>query len=403
MLDLDNFRLVNDGLGYVAGDELLIQIAARLHDPMLGADLLARQGGDEFLLLVSDAVGGPAKVMDIEATAKRVHELLQKPFELDGVDFTITASLGVATFPRDAMDVKTLLSSADIAMHRSKARGQGGTEVFSSGQDDPVRRLRLATQLRQAVAQERWELHYQPVVDLAGGHVVGVEALIRGRDERGELIPPGDFIPLAEDIGAIGAIGEWVIGEMSRQTRAWNDAGLSLDVGFNVSPRQLLSSRFAEDLVHTLGIAGVDPSHVVIEVTESAATTDPEHTRSTLHRLHDAGLRIAIDDFGTGYSSLGRLRQLPIDVLKIDRSFVSGAHLDRDAGIMVQAMVQLAKSLGIEPLAEGIETSEDLAFLRALDCPVGQGFLFSRPMTASAMTELLLGGASMIEHRVAVA
>jgi diguanylate cyclase (GGDEF)-like protein/PAS domain S-box-containing protein len=395
-IDLDYFRLVNDGLGYLAGDELLVQIAARLRDSSLGTELVARQSGDEFLLLLCDPADGPAKVCGIEAVASRIHELFAEPFTVEGVDFTISGSLGVATFPRDAADWKTLLSHADVAMHRSKSNGPGGTVVFSSSHDDPMRRLRMATQLRKAVALRSWELLYQPVVDLADGHIEGVEALIRGRAGNGDLIPPNDFISLAEDIGAIGAIGDWVIDEMARQMRAWNDAGLHLDVGLNVSPRQLLSTRFAEQLVHKLTVAGIDLRRVVIEITESASVTEPDHSRAILQVLHDAGLQIAIDDFGTGYSSLGRLKQMPVDILKIDRSFVSNAHRDPEARIMVQAMVQLAKNLGIRPLAEGVETTEDLAFLRALDCPMGQGFLFSYPVPASEISELLVAGASLI-------
>jgi len=405
-IDLDNFKLVNDSLGRAVGDQLLVQLAARLRGLSRRTDLVARQSGDEFLLLLSDLAKGPgtvpgtdASLLAAESVASRVHDVFRDPFTFEGVDFTISASLGIGMFPRDATDGKTLISHADVAMHRSKQIGPGGTVVFSSDEEDPMRRLRLSTQLRQAVERQSWELHYQPVVDLTDGHIGGVEALIRGRAENGDLIPPGEFIPLAEEIGLIGAIGDWVLNEMCRQIREWQDAGLQIDVGFNVSPRQLWSARFPEELLHTLEAAGVDPHHVVIEITESTAMTDPERTREILQSLHGAGFQIAIDDFGTGYSSLGRLRDLPIDILKIDRSFVSGAHLDREAGTMVQAMVQLAKNLGMLPLAEGVETTEELAFLRALDCPIGQGFLFSRPVPASEITELLTHGSSLIPPR----
>jgi PAS domain S-box-containing protein/diguanylate cyclase (GGDEF)-like protein len=395
-LDLDSFSLVNDSLGYSAGDELLALVAARLRALIPETSMVAREGGDQFLLLMSDLGGGPAgpadmeaSVLAVDAVARRVHELLKEPFTVEGVDFIVTGSIGIGMFPRDASDGRTLVGQAEVAMFRSKALGPGGTVVFTKDEEDPMRRLRQVTELRRAVERQSWVLHYQPIVDLGDGHVDSVEALIRGRTENGDLISPDNFIPLAEDIGVIGDIGDWVVGDMCRQMREWNDAGLSPTVGFNLAPRQLLSAHFAENLVHTIESAGVDPRHVVIEITESATLTDAKQTRETLQTLHDAGFRIAIDDFGTGYSSLGRLKHLPIDILKIDRSFVRDAHLDRDAGIMVQTMVQLAKNLGMQPLAEGVETTEELAFLRALDCPLAQGFLFSRPVPASEITELL--------------
>ncbi len=266
-LDLDNFKLVNDSLGHVAGDHLLVQLAERLETLKRGTDLVARQSGDEFLILVSDPSGGPAtpddaesSLLAIEARARSVHDLFREPFTLDGVDFTLSASLGIGVFPRDATDAKSLLSHADVAMYRSKARGPGGTMVFSTEQDDPMRRLRLATQLRQAVERESWMLHYQPIVDLTDGHIHGVEALVRGVAENGDLIPPVDFIPLAEEIGLIEHIGNWVIEEMCRQVQAWEADGLHVEVAVNVSPRQLWSARFAEDVPGDAARGGRGPA-----------------------------------------------------------------------------------------------------------------------------------------------
>ena len=395
LLDLDNFKLVNDSLGHDAGDALLVQLSERLSALTRETDLVAHQSEDEFLLLLSDLGNGPgtlpgtdAALLASEAVASRIHELFRDPFTLEGAELYVTASIGISLFPRDAADVASLLSNADVAMYRSKSAGPGGTVAFSPAEEDPMLRLRHTTNLRQAVEREIWELYYQPVVDLVDGSVQGVEALIRGRDENGDLIPPMEFIPLAEEIGLIEPIGDWVMDEMLRQMKEWADAGIDLDVGFNVSPRQLWSGRFAEKVLSKVEAAGVDPHRVVVEITESTAMTDPDRTLAILQTLHDAELMIAIDDFGTGYSSLARLKHLPIDILKIDRSFVSEAHLDRDAGTMVRAMVQLAKNLGMIPLAEGIETAEELAFLRALACPLAQGYLFSRPVPAGEIPAL---------------
>jgi diguanylate cyclase (GGDEF)-like protein/PAS domain S-box-containing protein len=395
-LDLDNFKLVNDSLGHKAGDELLVELAARLSALTRETDIVARQSGDEFLLLLSDLDAGPGAVpgadpalLAVEAVAGRVHELFREPFTALGAEVYVTASVGISIFPRDADDAPTLLSNADVAMYRSKHAGPGGTVAFAPADEDPMLRLRLTTQLRQAVEHQSWVLYYQPVVDMVDGSLQGVEALIRGLTESGELIPPLEFIPLAEEIGLIEPIGDWVMHEMCRQLRAWNDADMTLTVGFNVSPRQLWSARFPDKLLGQVQAMRLDPHQIVVEITESTAMTDPDRTREILQTLHDAGFQIAIDDFGTGYSSLARLKDLPIDILKIDRSFVSDAHMDHDAGTMVQAMVQLAKNLGMTPLAEGVETVEELAFLRALNCPLGQGYLFSRPVPPEVIEEMV--------------
>ncbi len=395
-LDLDNFKLVNDSLGHKAGDEMLVELADRLSALTRETDLVARQSGDEFLLLLSDLDAGPgampganAALLAAEAVAGRVHELFREPFTPKGAEFYVTASIGISIFPRDADDASSLLSNADVAMYRSKNASPGGTVAFAPAEEDPMLRLRLTTQLRQAVERESWVLHYQPVVDMVDGSLQGVEALIRGLTESGELIPPLEFIPLAEEIGLIEPIGDWVMVEICRQLRAWNDANMTLTVGVNVSPRQLWSARFPQKLLGQVQAMQLDPHQIVVEITESTAMADPDRTRDILQTLHDAGFLIAIDDFGTGYSSLARLKDLPVDILKIDRSFVSDVHVDHDAGTMVQAMVQLAKNLGMTPLAEGVETVEELAFLRALNCPLGQGYLFSRPVPPEVIEEIV--------------
>ena len=398
-LDLDNFKLVNDSLGHHAGDELLIQLAERLRGCTRETDMVARQGGDEFLLLLADlergmgpVSGTEAGVLVAESVSTRVHEALREPFDLDGVEFFASASIGVSLFPQDAADATSLLKNADTAMYQSKKSDPGGYVVYASGAEDASERLSLTTRLRRAVEQQHWVLHWQPVVDLEEGTVSGAEALIRWREPNGGLVPPGEFIPIAEELGLIEAIGDWVIDEVARQRMAWETEGIDLRVGFNLSPRQLWSGRLTEKVMEKLSGAGVDPHDVVVEITESTAMADPDRTQRVLSELHAWGLTLAIDDFGTGYSSLARLKHLPVDILKIDRTFIHDVDRDEDSGRMVEAMVQLAHGLGMTPLAEGIETAEELAFLRESGCTLGQGFYFARPVPAEDIPALLVPG-----------
>ena len=406
-LDLDNFKLVNDSLGHHAGDELLKQLAERLRGCTRETDMVARQGGDEFLLLLADLERGMGPVSGTEAglfvaesVSTRVHEALQEPFDLGGVEFFASASIGVSLFPQDAEDAATLLKNADTAMYQSKKAEPGGYVVYASGADDAIERLSFTTRLRRAVEQQHWVLHWQPVVDLSAGTVSGVEALIRWRETNGGLVPPGEFIPLAEELGLIEAIGDWVIDEVARQRKAWEAEGIDVRVGFNLSPRQLWSGRLTEKMMDKLSSAGVDPGDVVVEITESTAMADPDRTQRVLTELHAWGLTLAIDDFGTGYSSLARLKHLPIDILKIDRSFIHEVDRDEDSGRMVEAMVQLAHGLGMTPLAEGIETAEELAFLREAGCTLGQGFHFARPVPASEIPALLVRESLIPDHAI---
>jgi diguanylate cyclase (GGDEF)-like protein len=387
---------VNDSLGHHAGDELLKQLANRLRGCTRETDLVARQGGDEFLLLLADlergigpVAGTDAGLLVAESVATRVHQALHEPFDLGGVEFFTSASLGVSLFPQDATDAISLLKNADTAMYQSKKAEPGGYIVYASGSDEAIERLSLTTRLRRAVEQKHWVLHWQPIVELQGGTVTGLEALIRWSEPNGGIVPPGEFIPIAEELGLIEAIGDWVIDELAHQRKVWEAQGIDVRLGFNLSPRQLWSGRLPEKLMAKLTAADVDPRDIVVEITESTAMADPDRTQRVLADLHAWGLSLAIDDFGTGYSSLARLKHLPVDILKIDRSFIHAVDRDDGSGRMVEAMIQLAHGLGMVPLAEGIETEGELAFLQAAGCTRGQGFLFSRPVPADQIPALL--------------
>jgi EAL domain-containing protein (putative c-di-GMP-specific phosphodiesterase class I) len=296
----------------------------------------------------------------------------------------------VSVFPKDAPDGATLLRNADLAMYQSKRNGPGGSVTYSSDERDPRSQLSLATGLRKAVENGSWVLHYQPIIDLRTGNVTGVEALIRWKDPERGLVYPGDFLPAAEDMGLTGAMGDWVLEEMCRQSRAWSEAGLSLDVGMNLSARQLQQPDLADRILSRVEAWGVDPRTVVVELTESTAMMDLRRTERVLWALREQGVRVAIDDFGTGYSSLSRLTHLPVEILKIDRSFVRYVLDDANARTVVVAMIRLAHALGMDALAEGIETDEQWRFLAEHGCPLGQGFLFSRPVDGEVLTKRLL-------------
>jgi len=393
-VDVDNFKLVNDSLGHEAGDELIVQLADRLREATRETDLVARPGGDEFLMLLADldrvtaVPGRDGATLVAESVAGRVQAALRHPFEVAGTELYVTASLGISLFPNHGDDAETLLKHADSAMFRSKRSHPGGYVLHGGGDVDPMSKLALSTRLRKAVENQAWVLHYQPLIDLSTASMVGVEALIRWPEPGGGLVPPGEFIPLAEEMGLIEAIGDWVVEELSRQDTAWRLEGLSLDISFNLSPRQLWQTDVVDKIMSRIEAVGMDPSRLTVEITESTAMTDPDRTQRILQDIHDRGLKLAIDDFGTGYSSLARLKHMPVDVLKIDRSFIRDVDTDRDAASMVSAMIGLAHNLGMSALAEGIETEGEWRFLVDRGCPFGQGYYFSRPVPASEILAL---------------
>jgi EAL domain-containing protein (putative c-di-GMP-specific phosphodiesterase class I) len=303
-----------------------------------------------------------------------------------------TPSIGISLFPDDARDAQELMRNADAAMYVHKRSGNGHSAVHSSG-SDPMEQLSSLNRLRRAVEEQDWELHYQPIVDLATEEVLAVEALLRWCDPAGGITRPGEFIPLAEETGLIQSIGDWVLREVCRQMREWHDAGIDLDVSMNVSPLQLSHGGIVDEITSHLDVHHLPRESLIVELTESTAMADPEQVQKLLWELRGHGLRIAIDDFGTGASSLARLRHLPVEILKIDRAFVADAAQDANAASMVGAIVELARTLGMIPLAEAVETQEQREIVQRLGCTLAQGYLFSRPVPAGELTTRISEGA----------
>jgi diguanylate cyclase (GGDEF)-like protein/PAS domain S-box-containing protein len=406
-LDVDDFKLVNDSLGHEAGDEVLRQLAARLKESTRETDLVARMSGDQFLMLIADVERADVGEVDgvlltVDSVADRVHESLKEPFMIGDTELYLSVSMGISVMPHHAADAAGLLQGAESAMHESKRTGRGGSALSTAGAIDSAAKLQLVTRLRRAVERSQWTLHYQPIVELATAQVIGVEALLRWED-RGTTTPPAVFIPLAEELGLIEAIGDWVVEELARQDAAWRADGLALELGFNLSPRQLWQSDLSQRILSRLEAAGVAPGSVVVEITESSAVKDFDRWQFVLGELRSKGLRLALDDFGTGYSSLSRLRSLPIEILKIDRSFVSRVHDDPEAESIVTAIIELGRGLGMKTLAEGIETEQERSFLADHGCQLGQGYYFSRPIPPEEVTAKCLSGELAVSPSVLLA
>ena len=390
--DLDDFKTVNDSLGHDAGDQLLVAVAERLRAVMRPEDTTARFGGDEFAILLEETTEDGTR-----RAAERILEALRSPFEFQGRQVVMRASIGAAITSDEETQPDDLLRQADLAMYNAKSSGKGRFAFYEPQMHlAAMTRMELKADLERAIATGQFDLHYQPIVDLRSGRVTGLEALLRWHHpERGVVLPP-EFIPIAEETGLIVALGGWVIAAACQQLADWEAAGQRAgtarehpSVWVNVSARQLQEPDFVEGVAEALRSTGIEADRLTLEITESALMADVDQSAATLHRLRALGVRLAIDDFGTGYSSLSYLERLPVEVLKIDRSFTAAIGHGRDVPVLVRSIVKLGQTLHMQVLAEGIETAEQLARLRAIDCHLGQGFHFSPALPADEVMELL--------------
>ena len=387
--DVDQFKVVNAELGHDGGDGLLVAVAERLADLLRPGDTVAHMGGDEFALLCED-IGSYAEAVGI---AGRILEAFEKPFRVKGVDLTVTASVGVAIGARDGTDAELLLRNADVAMYRAKDRGRDRFEVFEESMlAHASERFTVENDLRRAIGQGQLRLYYQPIVHLDTGVIAGFEALVRWQHPARGLLPPSEFIPSAEQSGLIVPLGRFVLAEACMEAATWQAAATgsdSLRVSVNVSARQLVQPGWSDEVAQVLAESGLRPRQLVLEITESVLMDDTDTTALRLEELRRLGVRIAIDDFGTGYSSLGYLRRLPVDILKIDKSFIDGVAEGPHESALARAVVKLASTLRLEAVAEGISSRKQLLQLRRLRCPYGQGYYFSRPLPPAALPRLL--------------
>ncbi len=390
VMNLDRFKLVNESCSHGAGDTLLRMVADRLRGAVREGDTVARLGADAFAVLATDL----ARPDDVSAVARKIREAMHAPFWLEARDLHVTVSIGASIYPRDGEEFDILLRNADAAMHRVKAEGRNGFQFYAAAMTrQATERVELENELRLALGKNELEIHYQPQVVLANGRIVGVEALMRWNHRGRGWISPGQFIPIAEDSDLIHPLGEFALAEGCRRIRAWNDAGFaSLRLAVNVSAQQFRSAGFVEAVGRALRAAELEPACLELELTESVLVENREEAADILKRLKALGVQIAVDDFGTGYSSLSYLSRLPIDCLKIDRSFVSRVHEKGHDAAITQAVISLAHSLAVRVIAEGIETAEQLEFLRTHRCDQGQGYLFSPAVDPEAMAKLLAAG-----------
>jgi diguanylate cyclase (GGDEF)-like protein/PAS domain S-box-containing protein len=389
-LDVDRFKQINDSLGHLIGDRLLQSIGQRLLGCVRASDTVSRQGGDEFVILLPEVT----HARDATVCADKILAVLRSPHRIDQHDLHVTASIGIVTYPDDGTDVETLMKHADFAMYHAKENGRDNRQFFKRELNmRALERQSLENGLRHALERDEFTLHYQPKLNLRTGAIIGVEALLRWLHPQFGAVPPADFIPIAEESGLIVPIGRWVLAEACHQAQAWQDIGLApMRIGINISAVELRANDFVEFVGGLLATTGLESRFLEFELTETFLMQDSASTSAVLQALKAIGVHLALDDFGTGYSSLNHLKRFPIDTLKIDRSFVHGITTNSDDASIVGAMISMGSHLHMRVVAEGVETREQLAFLRDHDCPFGQGYYFSLPVTARECTQLLRRG-----------
>ena len=385
IMDLDHFKEVNDTLGHHHGDVLLQEVAERLKTTLRTADTVARLGGDEFGILLPEVMGAD----DALAVAEILQSALREPFVVDGLTLEMGGSIGIACHPDHGDHVEVLIQRADIAMYSAKEGGRGFS-LYEPQQDHySPRRLSLAGELRSALESGELELHYQPKADVISGRIVGVEALVRWNHPRHGLLGPEEFVPIAEQTGLIVPLTRWVLAAAMRQCRAWQEQGYELSVAVNLSARSFLDTALAVDIPQLLKVHNIEPTLLELEVTESTIMLDPARATATLERLSELGLRLSIDDFGTGYSSLANLKRLPVDMIKIDKSFVLEMATEHSDAAIVRSTIELAHNLGLQVIAEGVEDRQIWEELARLGCDFAQGYYLSRPLPADKLAPKL--------------
>ena len=388
LLNLDRFKTINDSLGYTAGDRLLQSVAQRLTSCVRESDTVARFGGDEFAILLTQI----PRTQDAANAARAIKQSLDQAFLFEDQEIFVSSSIGISVYPQDGRDTAGLLKTASAALDRAKVQGGNNYQFYTAGGTTrALKQLVLESNLRSGLDRSEFIVQYQPQVDVRGFHLVGMEALVRWQHPSLGLLYPGEFVQLAEDNGLIIALGDWILRTACAQNKAWQDKGLlPMCVSVNFSARQFQQPTFITDVAQILKDTNLDPRWLELELTESSIMKDPEEAIEKLHELKLMGIKVAIDDFGTGYSSLNYLKRFPIDTLKIDKSFVSDVCKDPHDTAIVRAIINLGHALDLTVIAEGVETKEQLQYLSALECDVVQGFLFSKALSVAAFEELLV-------------